>query len=344
MNMLRRAAITSIDSLSIAGALARFAFGAEPHTRVWEQMLRLHCSSNGFSTYLIRKAMAVIRPAPKPRAVDSLFGHFAPTDISAMADQVRRDGFVRLPGLVPGDICDAIAGGLRRSRGWSWRDDQGLHPVDDFDPASPSHPRYELPEREIWKIGPYQRIIADPVFAQLSSAYFGSAAALKEVGLWWSSATSNQPDASAAQMFHFDYDAVPVWLKFFVYLNDIGSDNGPHVFVRGSHTLGQPCAREILSRGYVRITDAEIADLYGAEAVTEMTGPKGTVFAVDTMGFHKGKMLTHGNRLLAQLEFATPLFVPTKSNPLPMPSDASPELLAARARDPQVYQRFPVAT
>jgi hypothetical protein len=240
------------------------------------------------------------------------------------------------------DICDEIAANVRSYRGWTWQDHQGAHPVAEFDPDNLLAARYTLPEAEIWRIKPYQRIVADPLFVNLSRAYFDSQAALKELGLWWSPGLGKQQaDSDAAQMFHFDYDAAPIWLKFFVYLNDVGPENGPHIFVRGSHQLEQDKSRDILSRGYVRVTDEEIESIYGQENVLEMTGRKGTVFAVDTMGFHKGKLPFAGHRLLAQLEFASPLFVPVRSKPQPLPADAIPELLAAHSSYSDAYARFP---
>jgi hypothetical protein len=326
------------------GTLLRYRSGIEPTQRDWHSMMRLHCLTNGSSTRYVRNAIAALRPAPAaPDHFRSMFGNFDTKVVADAAQNIRDQGFYVFPGLIPGEICDEIAAGAQGYSGWGWRDSEGLHIVAKFDPEHLTAPRYELPEAEIWKIEAYQRIVADPLFVNLSRAYFGGEAMLKELGLWWSPGLhANHPDSEAAQMFHFDYDAAPVWLKFFVYLNDVGSQNGPHVYVRGSHKLGDNRARKLLARGYERITDEEIEQIYGQANVLEMTGPKGTVFAVDTMGFHKGKLPVSGHRLLAQLEFATPLFVPVKGRPLPMPAHAIPELLATRAAYPNAFARFPV--
>jgi hypothetical protein len=343
VSALSSVARKAILSLRLAGTLLRYRLGTEPTQRDWLRMLRLHCMTNGASTGLARRAMARLRPAPAiPAQFHSMFGNFDAKRLAEAAQTIRDQGFYVFPGRIPAEFCDEIAGGVRNYSGWSWRDEAGVHRMDSFDPQTLTAPRYELPEAEIWKIKGYQRIVADPLFIHLARAYFGSQATLKELGLWWSPGNrANRPDAKAAQMFHFDYDAAPVWLKFFVYLNDVGVENGPHIFVRGSHRLGLDKARKIIARGYERITDEEIEQTYGRDNVLEMTGPKGTVFAVDTMGFHKGKLPVSGHRLLAQLEFATPLFVPVKSKPLPMPPDAIPGLLAARAAHPDAFARFP---
>lgn len=346
MSSLRNLARRIKLGARLAATLRRYRNGVEPTHRDWEELMQLHCLTNGASTSRLRKAVARLAPSPaSPAGIQSLFGAFDAAAISAAAGQIRANGYYVFPGVVPAEICDEIAANVRGYKGWAWRDSDGLHQVDQFDPGHLTAPRYELPEAEIWKIKAYQRIASDPLFVNLARAYFGSQAALKELGLWWSPGLGrNEADPDAAQMFHFDYDAAPIWLKFFVYLNDVGPQNGPHIFVRGSHRLEQDKARDILSRGYVRITDQEIEDLYGRENVLEMTGRKGTVFAVDTMGFHKGKLPFAGHRLLAQLEFASPLFVPVRSKPQPLPADAIPELLAARAAYPDAFARFPAAT
>ena len=50
----------------------------------------------------------------------------------------------------------------------------------------------------------------------------------------WKGASSE-----AAQLFHFDMDRIR-FLKVFIYLTDVGTENGPHVYVRGSHRSKPP--------------------------------------------------------------------------------------------------------
>ena len=323
--------------------LALYPIKRELGARTWHFLLRLHCMSNGASTATLRRIVRRAYPAPAPiKTFQSLFGSFGPAEMREMAEQIRQDGYCVFPTKIPPALCDEIAAHMRKFDGWLWRDKDGQHAAGDFDPDHLTKPRYEMPEASVWKIPAYQKIIADPIFVNLSQAYFGGLAMLKEVALWWSPASGNAaPDADAAQLFHFDYDAAPIWLKFFVYLNDVSSPQGPHVFVKGTHKLGLEKSRALLARGYVRLGDAEMAQIHGVENVLEVCGTKGTVFAVDTMGFHKGGVPTQGHRLLAQLEFATPLFVPASSHPIPMPQNAGAELLAAKQAHPEAYARFP---
>jgi hypothetical protein len=126
-------------------------------------------------------------------------------------------------------------------------------------------------------------------------------------------------------------------------MTDVDDGSGPHVFVQGSHKPGNPRAKEMLSRGYVRISDDEIADVYGQENIVEFTGRRGTVLVVDTIGFHKGKAPLSNHRLIGQLVFSTPLFVPIHSQPLEIPKDAFPGLIETRTKYPWAFVRYPTS-
>ena len=94
----------------------------------------------------------------------------------------------------------------------------------------------------------------------------------------------------------FFLDAPPAWLKLFVYITDVGPDNGPHVYIRGSHKPGLSQTREFRARGYQRIEDDEIASEFGARSLIEITGKRGTVFMADTRGFHDLPRTDDGER------------------------------------------------
>jgi hypothetical protein len=343
---LRRILSLAKAALGASRSVGQYLVRGEADATSWRACLDLHCRTNGRSTEILNSVMQKLRPEPAPiRPFDSLLGNFHPERVGAIADQIRRDGYYVFETRVPDAICDEIATAARSIKARVGRDPDGQPRMAAFDPENPVERVYDILETDSWQIPAYQRIIADPVFVNVSQAYLGAASALKQVNLWWSSAIGGAPDKDhdhAAQMFHFDYDPAPRWLKFFVYVTDVTEENGPHTYVRGSHRLRQEKLREIMARGYVRISDPEIAGVFGRDNVVELAGPKGTVLAVDTMGFHKGKPPISGYRLLAQLEYASPLFVQSASNPLPMPSNASPELLATRNAYPWAFKRFPL--
>jgi hypothetical protein len=120
----------------------------------------------------------------------------------------------------------------------------------------------------------------------------------------------------------------------------VGPDNGPHVFAKGTHRADIPAAGPLLARGYVRIPDADVATAFGEESIIELYGKRGTVLAVDTRGFHKGKMLTAGHRLMAQLTYSSPPYSGAHARSLKLSGDLDPSLAAAIKSAPRVYDKY----
>jgi ectoine hydroxylase-related dioxygenase (phytanoyl-CoA dioxygenase family) len=92
------------------------------------------------------------------------------------------------------------------------------------------------------------------------------------------------------------------WVKFFFYITDVNTESGPHTFVAGSHKpLGIPF--KLRNKGYVRLSDGEVASAFDSAKFKEFTGKRGTLIIEDTRGLHKGKHCISGDRLLFQLEY-----------------------------------------
>ena len=127
---------------------------------------------------------------------------------------------------------------------------------------------------------------------------------------------------------------------FFIYLTDVGPENGPHVYARGSHIAGHPSAGPLLSRGYVRIPDPDIAAAFGKENMVELLGKRGTILAVDTRGFHKGKMLTAGHRLMTQLTYSYPPYSGAHGVAKKIGGEVDPSLAKAIKTTPRVFERY----
>jgi hypothetical protein len=182
----------------------------------WMALMHLHCRTNGRSTEMFRRVMRALRPAPVPiKPFESMLGSFDPASVKAISDRIRADGYYVFERRVPGAICDEIAAAGRTIKARVGRNPDDLKPMTAFDPEHPIGSVYDIPEPEIWRIPAYQLLIADPLFINLSQAYFGAASALKQANLWWSAALDGIPDTNAAQLFHFDFDPAPIWLKVF---------------------------------------------------------------------------------------------------------------------------------
>lgn len=155
-----------------------------------------------------------------------------------------------------------------------------------------------IQNEDIWKLACDQNII------DLARAYLGCEPILDMVTMWWSFPTANTEDEKnvTAQLYHFDNDRLS-FLKIFIYLTDVDDFNGPHSFVEGSH-------KGFSSRHFCRdgrFSDEEVRLAYPREELV-IKGGRGTIFAVDTKGLHKGVPLINGERLVFQLEFANSLF------------------------------------
>lgn len=80
--------------------------------------------------------------------------------------------------------------------------------------------------------------------------------------------------------FHYDVDDFK-FLKLFVYLSDVTSNHGPHIYIKNN---GNKKISEYLDR---RLSDAEAKKKYG-NSIIELTGKSGDCFIEDTSFYHKG--------------------------------------------------------
>jgi hypothetical protein len=298
-------------------------------------MIRMFGLSGGASNDLLHKIVAVRRPA---RSISGagMFGPPSDAGISGAVTQLRRDGFVVFPQLLDPCVCDQLVH-IARSLPCDVRLRPNIPPLrvnllpEDVSVAW-------LSERDLASDPLIQQIVSDPGFLALAQAYLGCEPILSVLAMWWSRAVHavDRDRIENAQQFHFDIDRVK-WLKFFVYLTDVDSSNGPHVYVAGSHRRGgQP--RKFLRRGNTRRDDRAVIDYFG-ERVIELTGPRGTVFAADTRGLHKGKPPEVGERLVLQLEFADSLIGAAYWRISPVFA-RDPQLVEAARSMPATFRRW----
>jgi hypothetical protein len=99
----------------------------------------------------------------------------------------------------------------------------------------------------------------------------------------------------AAQLFHFDLDNIGKWLKIFIFTNDVNTNNGPHVFVKGSH---KSLPKEFYRDG--RFNDELVNQHYNGK-ISKITAQAGDILIADTIGLHKGDPVLVGHRNLFQI-------------------------------------------
>jgi hypothetical protein len=221
--------------------------------------------------------------------------------------QLVADGFYLEEDFLSRETCSKIESFSIKSLGSYRLTDQGLggQTNEFFDRENPLAVRYDYTPSLILTSPEIQRVIADPRILEIAQDYFGREPIFDFVAMWWH-AKSPTPDKNAAQYFHFDMDRLR-WLKFFFYVTDVHSNNGPHVFVPTSHKdNGIPF--EIRSLGYTRLTDQDVSTCFDPSIWKTFTGSAGTMIVEDTRGLHKGAHVQSGARLLFQIQLTTSLY------------------------------------
>ena len=250
------------------------------------------------------------------------------SEIDSCVTALKKDGVYVFQNRLPSDmIARMVRSALlvpSEARGLS--EDPAPYPR-----SNPVVGRYDINEDNTMASADMQNYCSDPALALTAAKYLGQPVIQDQTALWWTT-TQGSPDASLnAWLFHQDRDRLS-FLKFFVYLTDVGPENGPHTYVRGTH-LKVP--RMLATDGR---KDDELIRAAGLwEEVIEQTGKAGTLMAVDTVGLHKGKPPKIDDRCVLQVEFATSLFGAVPDYPQFIPSELSVE----RYREmPEIMQRW----
>lgn len=204
-------------------------------------------------------------------------------------------------------------------------------PLDVYPRQHPQVGRYDIHEEQALGCAEVQDFATDPAMALISQRYLGQPVIMDEVAFWWTTTKKAEDADLNAQLFHQDRDRLS-FLKFFMYLTDVDTNTGTHVYLKGSH-------RHIpwSLRADGRMTDEAVRTAGLWEKVTELHGPAGTIMAVDTIGLHKGKTPVVADRLALENEFSTSLFGMDYERPSFEPSDLT---LRRFAEMPWVLQRY----
>jgi|TARA_R110000787_G_scaffold46417_1_gene112647 ectoine hydroxylase-related dioxygenase (phytanoyl-CoA dioxygenase family) len=145
-------------------------------------------------------------------------------------------------------------------------------------------------------------ITFDSRMIEIAKNYFGCLPAITGVTLRKSKETAmkerNIPHNGQTTLFHCDKDS-PRFLKFFIYLNDVGKDNGPFTYVHKSHI-----DKFQGWRSKYRWSNSEIEHVYGKEKIKSITGKVGDLVMGNTAGFHKGTKVKRGERLMLTIYFS----------------------------------------
>jgi hypothetical protein len=327
--------------LLAAGAVAFAARGRTP-AAAYQAFVRLFCASEGRSNDALTRLVTRLAPPYRFPAAHGVLGELSPAALASVTAALDRDGYYVFPARLSEARCESLMA-YALSQPSVVREEDGataraaVRVAYAADRAAPRGTRYDLPMADVVASPDVQSLLCDLSILSVAQAYLRARPVADVLGLWWNTAHGAAPSSAAAQFFHFDLDRVK-WLKFFIYLTDVGPESGPHTFVAGSHRSGAIPAR-LLGQGYARLSDEEVRACYGAERFVEFAAPRGTIIAEDTRGLHKGKVVSRGDRLMLQLQFSNSLFGATYP-PARLAGRPRPELSAAIHRFPDIYAAF----
>lgn len=186
-------------------------------------------------------------------------------------DALEREAFVEWSGFVSPDMLTALQAEAAEAEAAQSRS------KDFFELLSPGRP-LRTSDASV-------RIALDPRLVAAVTAYFGEVPYLLSSELIRSRRTAASPAWKKSQLWHFDHNDTRV-LKLFVYLNDVGDNNGPFTYIP-MHP-----AQARLPYLPVHKSDAQITRHLGSNTERSITGAQGTTFLIDT-----ARLLHRGSRI-----------------------------------------------
>lgn len=266
----------------------------------------LFVKTNGRINDFFNKVISIFNNSYKIKEVEGILGKLSESDISGITKEIEINGFYIFNTGLSDDLTNDLYNYAKETKVSYLDFNQKYIKYSKekvlFDEDNPKSARYQFNNEELFHNKTIKKLVFDKSLLAIANSYLKSKPILDLVVMWWSVPFDPKAENKAAQMYHFDMDRFK-FLKFFFYLNDVGNDNGPHCYVRGSH---KNLPKVLLNDR--RFTDNEIKPFYNENDILELTGEKGSIIAVDTRGLHKGKPLKFGKRLLFQLEYCNSLF------------------------------------
>lgn len=165
----------------------------------------------------------------------------------------------------------------------------------------------------------YQFFFRSPVIATVMSELIGDGAISRRNRV--QDRVDHFGGITPITLFHID-SAAPRF-KVFLYLSDVGDDDGPFEFLRGSHqgnwraryveevrhALEQNATDEGLEEldysGCLR-TEAELTQAMMLHELSRVTGSCGTCILFDTRGFHRASPMRSGSRIMLSMDWMGP--------------------------------------
>ncbi|MGO8755130.1 MAG: phytanoyl-CoA dioxygenase family protein [Gallionellaceae bacterium] len=338
MNSVRHTIRVGRQVVRVTRGLVSYMLYKQTPVSAFYSMRALFCMTNGRSNDWLSRLIGIFKSPYRFSNTKGILGEMTDDKRSRIAATLRERGYYVFENRLPGELCDRL---LQFATSHTCKirpmdGDKLGKPVDAvYHRDAPRAVRYDFDTQDLLNNPDVQKVIADLSFAAVSQDYLGARPVLDVLSMWWHTSFSDKPDMAAAQYYHFDMDR-PKWLKFFIYLTDVESTNGPHTFVAGSHRTGAIPPSLLEDR---RLTDEEVERQYDRKDIIEFSAPRGTILAEDTRGLHKGKHVETGDRLLLQLQFSNSLFGMAYTK-VTLGKDLTEELKKQVAKYPELYSAY----
>ena len=321
--------------------LLSYAVTGKTSSKAYQAFIWMFCVTAGRSNAFLSRVVSRLHPATRLDKATGVLGDMSGPARQACVEKLRRDGCIVFERALPSAACDRLVHFARTTPSKIRRmDGEAATPTARtalFDGTDPVAVRYDYDPAALLDNEDIQSLLADLSLLRLAQEYLGSQPVADVLSMWWHTNHHSQPDSEAAQYYHFDMDRIK-WFKVFIYLSDVGPENGPHSFVVGSHRSGG-IPWHLRRKGYVRLMDDEVVREYGAERCVHLTAPRGSIIVEDTSGLHKGNAVQSDARLILQLQFSNSPFggyyPPARITHL-----QSPELRSRLAEMPSVYRQY----
>ncbi len=159
-------------------------------------------------------------------------------------------------------------------------------------PSAETNMGYYTPQQILAAPGVWE-LFNHPLVLETAGLFLGCKPTIDNIGTWWSFA--DRAEAKGTQWFHRDWDNIRSF-KLFLYLTDVGEEDGAFEFVATSQSDERLVEIE-------RISDDRLAAVMGDLPVKRMVGPAGTLFMADTFGIHRGRLPGANPRLLLTAQY-----------------------------------------
>lgn len=253
------------------------------------------------------KCISFFSPSLKFDKQNSRYQELREIDTQALSSKLKKEGIVNFdePFFSESEINSIKdkLNGLHLSDPYS---DYSGFVVDNIpDEVNCAHyDRYDLA-----KISEFINLANDRGLLQLAKEYLGATPTISNINLWWGTYGDNEPRDN--ELFHRDKDDYD-FIKFFIYLTDVGADDYRIVYVKNSLNSNKALDK-------LRFTLDEVKKMFGEKNIFEAIGDQGTGFIGANYGVHNGTLPTNKNRktLILQIQYSIRGIMVEEYKPVP---------------------------